>query len=91
MRKNTQQVFNAWRAGKSYRARGRNGSPIWTDGVRVYSYATPIVAPGESGSDAVRFNANRYSVTTSCQQGGLRALLARQGIAFVELDEAFMR
>lgn len=80
MRKNTQDTFKAWRAGRSYKG---GGSAIWTDGVHIYSYGTPIV---QKDGERVFFNNSRYSVTTSCQQGGLRVLMDQAGISceFVE-------
>ena len=84
MRQNTQKAFNAWNAGKNYRAPGRNGSPIWTDGRTIFSYSKPILARQENGP--ARLNSIKYSVTTSQQQNGLRSLLAMHGINYTELD-----
>lgn len=79
MRKNTEDVFKAWRGGRSYRARGTRGSPIWTDGVRIVSYNTEIAR--QNGTE-VALNAEKYSVTTSTQQANLQTLFRQAGLTF---------
>lgn len=86
MRQNTQKAFNAWNVGKVYRAPGRNGSPIWTDGRSIYSYSTPILQRADDAVGPARLNVSRYSVTTSQQQNGLRSLLTMSGVRFTEVD-----
>ena len=86
MRQNTQKAFSAWNAGRNYRAPGRNGSPIWTDGRSIYSYTTPILQRPDESSEPVRLNVSKYSVTTSQQQNGLRSLLTLSGVRFTEID-----
>lgn len=78
-RKNTQQAVEAWIKGGQYRARGRNGSPIWTSGGILYSYTTAIGKWSDADPNTAILNFDKYSVTTSCQQGGVNALLAMKG------------
>ena len=80
MRKNTQRAFEAWQAGRSYRAPGRNGSPIWTVGGIVYSYGEEIARFSDASDKRAVINMEKFSVTTSCQQGGLYQLMVRHGI-----------
>lgn len=79
-RKNTQQAVKAWIEGRSFRARGRNGSPIWTTGGVLYSYSQPIGKWSDADGRAAILNVTKYSVTTSCQQGGVRDLLRQAGV-----------
>ena len=72
MRKGTQNVFNAWRQGRSLRKQ----HSIWTDGKVIYSYSTPIVS---TENCQTTFNARKYSVTTTIHQNGLRFLLDTHG------------
>lgn len=86
MRQNTQKAFNAWNAGKNYRAPGRNGSPIWTDGRSIFSYGVAILTRPDYSAQSIRLNVTKYSVTTSQQQNGLRTLLTSSGTRFEEVD-----
>lgn len=65
MRRNTEKVLRALEKGKAC----TTASSIWTDGTNVYSYRTVLVTQ-EAGYFFV--NRTKYSVTTSCQQSGLR-------------------
>lgn len=80
MRKNTENVFNAWLMGRSEKSQ----KSVWTDGVHIYSYNTLILVTPDDVNDPYRFNTNRYSVTTSCQQRGIKILCARNNIRYVE-------
>jgi hypothetical protein len=71
MRKNTQEVWRAFRAGKAC----RKADSIWTDGVSIFSYRTCLLAPPELNGRYV-FNDTRYSLTTTRHQHGLRMLMA---------------
>ena len=69
MRKNTQEVYRAWKMGRAlHRCRS-----IWTDGETVYSYSTPIL---RYKLGAPMMNMVKYSRTTSNHQNSLTALLA---------------
>ena len=70
MRKNTQDVFRAYVVGQS---KGRWGDSIWTDGKRVFSYWTCLLARNSSGTV---LNRTRYSVTTTQHQTGLAYLIS---------------
>jgi hypothetical protein len=74
MRKNTQQVFQSWFAGKSNRLH----NSISTDGTTIFSYSTPIVI--RKNENKVEFNLQKYSVTTTRQQNSLRILLDQNKI-----------
>lgn len=86
-RKNTQQAVEAWIKGGQYRARGRNGSPIWTSGGVLYSYSTTIGKWSDADPNTAILNTDTYSVTTSCQQNGVRSILSAKGKRIVELDD----
>lgn len=81
MRKNTEEAFKAWRRGVS--ARPCKSRAIWTDGARLISYNTEIA---RMNGDHVAFNGTKYSVTTSCQQSGLRVFFAQSGLTVREYD-----
>ena len=71
MRVNTQNVFKAWKEGRSCRKR----RSIWTaDGI-IYSYSTRIMHRNHMGQ--IVLNMEKYSPTTSNHQNGLRELLRR--------------
>lgn len=72
MRKGTQNVFNAWRQGKPLRKQ----RSIWTDGMAIYSYDTPIVSTENCRTTV---DNRKYSVTTTIHQNGLRFLLDSHG------------
>ena len=78
-RKNVQDAFNAWNAGKTC----RKSTSIWTDGSIIFSYNTPLLCRKDG---VLTLNSGRYSVTTSCQQGGLRQLMAMNGMSWKECD-----
>ena len=65
-----------WREGRAL-----DLESIRTDGVTIYSYATPIVTPSPNG---VRFNNKYYSQTTRTQQNALKLLLKFDNITIVE-------
>jgi len=79
-RVNTTKAVAAWINGRYYRAPGRNGSPIWTMNGVLYSYQTPIAKFSDTSDRLAIVNLYKYSVTTSCQQGGVMQLLAEKGI-----------
>jgi len=79
-RKNTQQAIEAWKQGRSYRASGRNGSPIWTLGGILYSYGKEIARFSQATDKRALVNMEKYSVTTSCQQRGAYVLMMNNGI-----------
>jgi hypothetical protein len=85
MRKNTQEVFSAWIAGKE----SRKESSIWTDGEMIYSYDIPILRdncpPEFRPGSGLWLDVIKYSRTTSTHQNGLRALLETHGIQDEEL------
>jgi len=70
MRKNTREVFNAWKQGK----RKKFCDAIHTDFGEIYSYATLLVAQHDN---TVVLNRTKYSITTSIHQGGLHVLLEK--------------
>lgn len=90
-RVNTTKAFEAWQQGKFFRARGRKGSPIWTDGTAVYSYQKQVAKWSDADGRVAIVNCHRYSVTTSCQVGGLKSLLAANNytIRKCESEEEF--
>lgn len=82
MRKNTQQVFDAF----LHKREHRKAEAIWTNGDHIWSYATALLLRlPEHGTYAL--NVTRYSPTTSRHQSGLRTLLRRIGATVVEVDE----
>lgn len=80
MRKNTKEVFYAWRQGKS--SRGQRS--IWTDGRTIFSYDTPILTPCVDPAEPPRLNLTKYSVTTTVHQRGIEYLLKLSGFAYRE-------
>lgn len=82
-RKNTQQAVDAWINGRVYRAKGRNGSPIHTCGGVLYSYNKAIGKWSDADGKTAILNIEGYSVTTSCQQNGVRSLLIQKGYTFI--------
>ena len=84
MRMNTKRAFEAWQNGKAYRAPGRNGSPIHTCGGIIYSYNTPIAKFSEASDGCIIVNMEKYSVTTSTQQGGLLSLAIMNNLRIVK-------
>lgn len=80
MRVNTRNAMAAWTKGKEC----REASAIWSNGDHVYSYRTCMVARANDGTVIV--NATKYSVTTSCQQSGIRYYLVSNGVAYVEIN-----
>lgn len=82
-RKNTTQAVEAFIKGRTFRARGRNGSPIWTSMGILYSYGQPIAKWSDADGNTAIVNCDRFSVTTSCQQGGVKSLLAQHGVKMV--------
>lgn len=85
MRKNTQEVMEAWNnneAAKPCRA-------IWTDGWHVYSYDTCIVAFPDEGSECNEpvVNVAKYSPTTTQHQRGAEQYLLDHGFDPVRLGE----
>lgn len=77
-RKNTNDTFNAWCNRRPFKG---GGAAVWTDGETIFSYSTPIV---ERTATGIKFNATRYSTTTSCQQNGLRWLMDCKGLVAQE-------
>ena len=77
MRKNTQNVFNAWFNGLSE----RNQKSIWTDGYKIYSYNTPILDYTDEGG--VRIDMSRYSVTTTVHQRGTQVMCDNRHIQYI--------
>ena len=67
MRVGTMRAWDAFMGGK----RCKPGPSLWTDGQRIFSYGTPILS-WNGDKTLLRFNINRYSVTTSTHQNGLR-------------------
>jgi hypothetical protein len=77
MRKGTQNAYNAWIQGRTCRKQ----RSLWTDGVTIYSYATPILWRDEDGRH--HLDARKYSVTTTVHQNGLRVILNDKGITYL--------
>ena len=71
MRKNTQEVFDAWKESRTC----KKSTSIWTESGtgEIWSYATLIV---KRYHDMVILNKTKYSVTTTNQQNGLHSLLS---------------
>lgn len=69
MRKNTREVWNAWKQGK----RHEKYDSIWTDGQVIYSYGTWLLKHQPIGK--YLFNVTRYSKTTTNHQSGLGVLM----------------
>ena len=85
MRKNTRDALDRGIRGVATPP-SRQGGAVWTDGRTIFSYQTAIVATLPHGS--IRFNATKYSTTTSAQQGGLRHGLRLIGAEyFVSVDD----
>jgi len=78
MRKGTQNAYNAWIQGRSWKSQ----RSLWTNGDIIYSYSTPILWRDASGR--LVFNVAKYSVTTSVHQNGLRVILSEKGMAYNE-------
>ena len=81
MRKNTKEVFEAWRANQKL----RKCQAVWTDGRSIYSYLTQILFP-PIGEEVLCLNLKKYSITTTIQQNGLRFLLEQAGIDYSVLE-----
>jgi hypothetical protein len=81
MRKNVQEVFDAWTVGREL----RKTQSIWTDGDNIFSYGTAIATFGEYVDEAV-LNVTKYSPTTSNHQNALRVLMERIDYNIVEVD-----
>lgn len=83
MRKNIQEVYRAWRNGRS-----KGGESCSSNGHEIYSYATCLVAVYRGGSEVpvVILNTTSYSVTTSGQQSALRFLLDQDRLNVVKVD-----
>jgi len=79
MRVNTRNAMHAWMHGKEC----RKADAVWSNGDHVYSYNTCMVARADDGTVIV--NREKYSVTTSCQQGGIAYYLAANGVPYVEV------
>lgn len=77
MRKNTQNVFNAWLNGRSEKGQ----DSVWTDGSTIYSYNTPILWYNEN--QAVVINNQRYSVTTTVHQRGIQVICNNKHIEYI--------
>ena len=75
MRKNTQQVFAAFKAGKSLDMKS-----ISTDGKEIRSYRTPIFYP--DGKGQMVLNMKKYSSTTSNQQSAINLMAKENQISF---------
>ena len=87
---NTQKIVEAWRSGRAPNDRVRPlryeaghahaHAAAWTDGLRIYSYGTVLVercgarAPGDA-TNALLYNATRYSMHTGAVQWELERLL----------------
>lgn len=82
-RVNTRKAFAAWREGKF--CRPCKSRAIWTDGTRLISYGTEIA---RMHGDHIAFNAQKYSVTTSCQQHGLLVLMDNIKLTVRQFDDA---
>ena len=79
MRKNTQNVFNAWMNGRSEKKQ----KSVWTDSIHIYSYHTKILFTANPDCEVpYRINMYKYSVTTTVQQRGIKALLDSHSIAY---------
>ena len=65
MRRNMEEVLNAWQA----RRPNRSHRSISTDGETLWSYDTAILTRADDGR--VILNVTRYSATTSSQQKAL--------------------
>lgn len=87
-RKNTQKAVEAWIKGKTYHAKGRNGSPIWTAGGKLYSYSTEIGKWSDADGNMAIVNTDRYSVTTTCQQRGVMSELLKHGKRLLAIGDA---
>ena len=72
MRKNIQEVYNAWCGHKALDRKSCS-----TDGEVLYSYQTPILFRADDGVPI--FNEDYYSVTTTIQQNSIRFMLQRSG------------
>jgi len=80
MRKNTENVFNAWTKRIRY---GKTGDAIWTDGVNIISYYTDILVDRNQG--VYILNMAKYSQTTTIHQRGIKTLLENNRIIFDEV------
>lgn len=79
MRKNMQEVIEAWENGS------RMTRPSCsTDGRNIYSYGT-IILRGATDGRSHEMNGTKYSATTSNQQNAIRGYFARQNHALKEV------
>jgi hypothetical protein len=81
MRKNLQEVFNAWTDGRQ----SNKQNSIWTDGDTIFSYGTALVTHGDYSGEVI-LNRTKYTRTTSSQQGSLGFLLKQYGFEVLEID-----
>ena len=77
MRKINEKIINAWLDGQRV-----NYPSINTDGIKLYSYWTPLAWYDEKGQVIV--NLKHYSNTTSRQQSDLKQILHCRGIEYKE-------
>lgn len=81
-RTNTTKAFNAWKAGKP----AKPAPSIHTNGHAITSYATEIARRLSNGQIAIL--TEKFSVTTTNHQNGLRYLASVAGIPVVEYDSS---
>ena len=81
MRKNAEQVINAFFDGK---ATARNRT-ISTDGKVIFSYVTPIAAIDPFNENGYVVTKETYTRTTSCQTNAIRYYLTKLGKTYREV------
>lgn len=82
MRKNTQEVINAFAQGKAC----KKFVSIWTNGQTIFSYDTPILH--RISDTEVVFNGTKYSHTTTQQQNSIRlAMMGWKGTKYYPGDD----
>lgn len=94
MRKNTREVFNAWKQEKTKMPYGDSVPSIWCDyqGI-IWSYGTVLVMTDDTST--VVLNKTKYSRATSVHQNSLHVLLEEyckeKNLSLLIVDNISMR
>lgn len=85
MRKNTQEVMNAFYAGNLL----KKCEAIHTDGTTIFSYQTPIAK--KVGFDRAVVTEEKYSNTTTIHTNGILVSLQEKGFKVERISERELR
>lgn len=85
MRKNTQEVMNAFYAGNLL----KKCEAIHTDGKTIFSYKTPIAK--RTGYNSAAVTEEKYSSTTTVHTNGVLVSLQEQGFRVERVSERELR